>query len=124
MKKIKVLVGGCFNRIHPGHVYFFNEAKKLGDELVVVLCNDANNKKTFKTPASDRVAMLKELKMIDKIIIGDANDFSKVYHKEKPDLIVLGYDQSMPDIIPTEGKGMIIKVRRIEKYKNYHTCIV
>lgn len=37
-----VLVGGCFDLIHYGHVRFLTEAKKLGDRLVVALESDEN----------------------------------------------------------------------------------
>jgi len=39
MKKI-VMVSGGFDPVHVGHVRMFEEAKKLGDELVVVINND------------------------------------------------------------------------------------
>ncbi|MEK7493790.1 MAG: adenylyltransferase/cytidyltransferase family protein [Patescibacteria group bacterium] len=39
-KKIVVAVSGGFDPIHVGHVRMFEEAKKLGDELVVILNND------------------------------------------------------------------------------------
>ena len=35
-----VLAGGVFDIIHPGHIYTLNEAKKLGDVLVVVVATD------------------------------------------------------------------------------------
>lgn len=38
----KVLVGGCFDLLHYGHVRFLEEAKKLGDRLVVALESDEN----------------------------------------------------------------------------------
>lgn len=41
MKRI-VLVGGCFDLLHYGHVRFLEEAKKLGDRLVVALESDEN----------------------------------------------------------------------------------
>ena len=39
-KKKIVMVSGGFDPVHIGHVRLFNEAKKLGDELVVVINND------------------------------------------------------------------------------------
>lgn len=39
-KKIVVAVSGGFDPVHIGHVRMFNEAKKLGHELVVILNND------------------------------------------------------------------------------------
>ena len=38
--KIVVAVSGGWDPVHIGHVRLFNEAKKLGDELVVILNND------------------------------------------------------------------------------------
>lgn len=39
-KKIVVAVSGGFDPIHIGHIQLFEEAKKLGDELVIILNND------------------------------------------------------------------------------------
>ena len=39
-KKIVVAVSGGFDPLHPGHIRLFHDAKKLGDELVVILNND------------------------------------------------------------------------------------
>ena len=39
-KKIIVAVSGGFDPVHVGHIRLFKEAKKLGDELVVILNND------------------------------------------------------------------------------------
>jgi len=118
----KVLVGGCFNKIHPGHVYFLKEAKKLGDYLIVVLTNDRNNK-PYGIPAKQRKKNLEKinmkLKLINKIVIGDPNDFSKVVKKEKPDVIALGYDQKLPEGVSKEIKKIIVK--RIKKFGNYST---
>ena len=86
MKKIKVLAGGCFNKIHKGHVYFLKRAKALG-YLIIVLAHDKNNKKSYGIKAKIRKKKLAELKIADRVIIGDAKDFSKVIKKEKPDIL-------------------------------------
>ncbi len=39
-KKTVVIVSGYFNPVHSGHVSLFEEAKKLGDKLVVIVNND------------------------------------------------------------------------------------
>ena len=41
----KVLVGGCFDLIHYGHIVFLKEARKQGDYLIVALESDDNVKK-------------------------------------------------------------------------------
>ncbi len=110
----KVLAGGCFNKIHEGHIYFLKKAKELG-YLVVVLANDMNNRKPYAVPAKKRKKNLEKLGIADKIIVGDTEDFSKVVKKEKPDIIVLGYDQKLP------VKKRNIVVKRIRKFGNHST---
>jgi len=111
---IKVLVGGCFNDIHPGHIYFLNEAKKLGDHLTVILTNDINNSKFYAVNYETRKRNIERLNVADTIIEGDKYDFSKTVRQSNPDIIVLGYDQSMP-----VGTVFFKKVVRLEKYKDY-----
>lgn len=114
----KVLVGGAFNTIHPGHVYFLKKAKSLGDELVVVLTNDENNRKPYAKPAKERKRNLEKLDIADKIIIGDEKDRMKVVESEKPDIIVLGYDQRLPWSGPHPG----CKIVRLEKFGEWSTA--
>ena len=38
-KKV-VLTGGCFDILHPGHIYLFRKSKEIGDILVVNVVND------------------------------------------------------------------------------------
>lgn len=113
MKKKKVLVGGCFNRIHPGHIYFLKQAKKLGDKLIVVLTNDKNNKKPYAFPAKERKKMLKSLNITDEILIGESKDKTRIAKKIKPDFIVLGYDQK---VMPGLEKFKYIRIKKLGNY--------
>ncbi len=117
MHNKKVLVGGCFNLIHPGHIYFLKEAKKLGDELIVVLTNDKNNRKPYAISAKRRKRALESLNIADKILIGDSKDKTKIVKKVKPGIIALGYDQKLPD-----GLGNFRHVR-IKKLSGYSTSL-
>ncbi|MFH8093085.1 MAG: adenylyltransferase/cytidyltransferase family protein, partial [Candidatus Aenigmatarchaeota archaeon] len=117
----KVLVGGCFNKIHKGHIFFLKEAKKLGDSLVVVLTHDKNNKKPYRVSAKERKRNLEKLRIADKVIIGAPKNFSKVVLKEKPSIIALGYDQKLPHGVENIVKKMNIRVVRIKKFGNYAT---
>lgn len=112
---IKVLAGGRFNRIHPGHDYFLKKAKSFGDYLVVVIAHDAHNAHG-KTPMQQRKESVEKLGIADKVIIGHPDSFAEVISEEKPDVIVLGYDQKLPEGIAETKK---IKVVRIEKIGNY-----
>ena len=70
-KKV-VMVSGGFDPVHIGHVRMFNEAKKLGDELVVVLNND--NWLRFKKGVAfmseqDRKEIIESFESVDRVII-------------------------------------------------------
>lgn len=69
----KVLVGGCFDIFHYGHLYFLKKAKKLGNYLIIALESDENvmRLKGPKRPIhtqKQRSEMLKSLKFVDKVI--------------------------------------------------------
>lgn len=72
-------------------------ARALGDELVVVLSNDAHNRKHNAVPARLRRRWMKQLGIADKIVIGRPNSFAASLRQERPDILVLGYDQRLPD---------------------------
>lgn len=71
--KNKVLVGGCFDLLHFGHIDFLRQAKGLGDHLVVALESDENVRKTKGEsrpihPQSQRKEMLAALLHVDEVI--------------------------------------------------------
>jgi FAD synthetase len=122
----KVLVGGTFNLLHPGHLFFLEKAKKLGDYLVVVIANDKTvlrNKGFLLMKAESRKKVLESLRMVDKVVIGDEKDFMKVVRKVRPDIIALGYDQGLDGdlrnrIEKSGTKCRIVRIRsRLEGYK-------
>ena len=96
----KVLAFGTFDILHPGHEYYLTEAKKLGDELVVVIGRDSVLKRLHgKTPRNDerdRGEWVSALEYVDRVTLGvDAQSFDDyiiVIEEEKPDVIALGYD--------------------------------
>jgi len=87
---------GAFDLLHIGHIYFLKEAKKLGDELVVVVARDNTVRKLKHepvTPEKMRVELIKELKIVDKAVLGHEKDMYVVVEELQPDIIALGYDQ-------------------------------
>lgn len=74
-----------------------SQAKVLGDELVVVLANDAHNTKPTAVPAAERVKALEALGLADRVVVGRADGFARTLREECPQILVLGYDQSLPD---------------------------
>jgi cytidyltransferase-like protein len=83
--------------VHPAHLRLLRQARALGDRLVVVLSNDAHNKKKNSVPAKLRQERLRALNIADDVIIGDPDGFAATLRRVTPDILVLGYDQRLPD---------------------------
>lgn len=73
------------------------EARSLGTELVVILANDAHNRKPAAAPAAKRLAWMREAGVADRVVVGRPDGFVRTLRQEKPDIIALGYDQGLPD---------------------------
>jgi FAD synthetase len=108
-----------------GHIYFLKEAKKLGDELVVVVACDNTVRKLKHEPVTPdhlRAGIINELKMVDFAVIGRENDMYEIVSELKPDIIALGFDQFQDEI--TLKKALKkrhldhIKIIRLPKMKN------
>ena len=119
---IRVLATGVFDILHPGHVHFLTEAKKLGDELVVVVARDSVAQKMKRLPfipENIRVAMVGSLKPVDRAILGVEGNIYDILSEVRPDIVALGYDQEFnPDEIVVEGKkrGLELKVVKVSQY--------
>lgn len=124
MYSIKVLVGGTFNLLHPGHIYFLKKAKELGDELVVVITSDENVRKEkgyIIFNEKERKMLLESLEFVDRVIVGNRYDKLKVVEIEKPDIIAIGYDQKLNVDEVRRRSIKNVKIVRIDKYKDYET---
>jgi D-beta-D-heptose 7-phosphate kinase/D-beta-D-heptose 1-phosphate adenosyltransferase len=79
MSKKIVLVTGGFDPLHSGHIAYFQEAKKLGDILVIGVNSDAwlaRKKGRPFMPLSERTSVIRSLKMVDFVIDFDDSDGS------------------------------------------------
>ena len=90
-----VLISGGFDPIHSGHLKYIEEAKKLGDKLIVALNSDewlVNKKGKFFLPFSERKKILTSLENVDEVIdflddkvgsvINALNDLKEKYPKD------------------------------------------
>ncbi len=99
----KVLAFGTFDLIHPGHIFYLSEAKKLGNKLIVVVARDKSVEKIKgKKPAiseKTRLKLVQSLKPVDKAILGqnDVKNFFEIVKKINPQIIAFGYDQKPND---------------------------
>lgn len=133
----RVIATGTFDIIHPGHIYFLNEAKKLGDWLGVVISRDSTVLSVKgELPEHDqniRRRNVEALGIADIAILGYPNDKYQIIQELNPQVIALGYDQKaftedlksklaqrgifvdvvrIPAFKPTVHKSSIIKKRR------------
>ena len=105
-KKV-VMVSGGFDPVHIGHVRLFQEAKKLGDELVVVINNDnwLKLKKGYVfMPEQERKEIIEAFKGVDRVILSshekDTKDISisKDLRALHPDIFAKGGDRHVSNI--------------------------
>lgn len=77
MKKKIVIISGYFNPIHGGHISNMKEAKKLGDELWVIVNNDKQQilkKGKIILDEKERMAIVSELKCVDHVVLAKDED--------------------------------------------------
>lgn len=120
----KVMVFGVFDLLHPGHISFLKQAKKLGSFLVVSVARDKNVKKIKKKlPVfleKKRMDHVKQLKIANKVILGALGDPWPHINKEHPDIIALGYDQgSFVGDLPKQlqKRGLKARVVRLKAFR-------
>ena len=90
-----VLATGTFDLLHPGHLLYLENSRKLGDELVVIVARDVNVKHKPKpiVPEDQRLKMVQALKVVDLAVLGDETDIFRPIEQLRPDIITLGFDQ-------------------------------
>ena len=119
---IIVAVSGGFDPIHAGHVRLFEEAKKLGDKLVVVLNNDnwLKKKKGYVfMPQRERKEVIEALRVVDKVVLTSHRPnpkdmgVAKELRKLRPNIFANGGDrpsQSLPKPEKTVCKAIGCKM--------------
>jgi D-beta-D-heptose 7-phosphate kinase/D-beta-D-heptose 1-phosphate adenosyltransferase len=99
-----VLASGCFDILHVGHVSYLQEARGLGDTLVVGLNSDASVRR-LKGPtrpvnqAWARAAMLASLSCVDRVIVFDGPTPHDLIATVRPDIYAKGGDYNR-DTLP------------------------
>jgi len=119
---VRVMATGVFDLIHTGHISYLQQARSMGDELVVVVaCDDTvrRNKHEPITPDTMRVRIVESLKPVDIAVIGKHGDMFNTVRELDPDIIVLGFDQNfkedeLRESLKREGLDHIRVVRATE----------
>lgn len=109
-KKI-VMTNGCFDLLHVGHVRYLQEAKQLGDVLVVAVNSDLSTK-TIKgpqrplVPQQERAEILAALSCIDFVILFEELDPLRLIQLLLPNFLVKGGDWQADRIV---GRDVVEK---------------
>ena len=98
-----VCVSGYFTVLHKGHVKLFEEAKKLGDKLVVIVNN--NNQQIQKKnklihDSQDIKYIIENLRMVDKAVVQIDKDRTvcETLRMIKPDIFANGGDRASDNV--------------------------
>jgi len=94
-----IMTNGCFDLLHAGHVTYLQQAKALGDRLVVAVNSDASVKqlKGETRPINglqERMAVLSALACVDWVVSFEEETPERLYCRLLPDVIVKGGDYS------------------------------
>ena len=98
-----VATGGCFDLLHRGHVQLLNQARALGDCLVVCLNDDAGVRRLKGAPrplvpVADRAAVLAGLASVDTVVVFAEDTPERALQRLKPDIWVKGGDYAVADL--------------------------
>lgn len=102
-KKI-VFTNGCFDILHSGHVSYLNEAKSLGDVLIIGLNSDESVRR-IKGPERpinkelDRKFLLENLRAVDVVELFAEDTPYELIKEIRPDILVKGGDWRPDQIV-------------------------
>ncbi len=106
-KKKIVFTNGCFDVLHAGHVRYLNDARSLGDILIVGVNSDRSVRrlKGKERPINDlenRLTVLSALVMIDYLVVFEEDTPYNLIKHIKPAVLVKGGDWEVADIVGSD----------------------
>lgn len=96
----KVFVSGCYDILHAGHLQFFEEARALGDHLIVCFASDEvlwrHKQRKSSIPDEHKAALLVALRMVDEVVRGEdltpGLDFESHFRRLRPQVLAVTED--------------------------------
>ena len=121
-----VFTNGVFDILHPGHVRYLQEARALGDKLIVGVNSDRSVRALNKAPGrpinseEERAEVLRALACVDEVVIFDEDTPHEIIGKIQPDILVKGADWGEQaivgrDIVEAKG-GRVVRIKLAEGY--------
>jgi D-glycero-beta-D-manno-heptose 1-phosphate adenylyltransferase len=97
--KTIVFTNGCFDLLHPGHIRLLEQARSLGDILILALNSDSSVRRAKGpsrpfSPEKDRIEVALALEAVDAVIIFDEDMPRDLIAAVAPDILVKGADWS------------------------------
>ena len=120
-----VFTNGCFDLLHPGHIRGFEQARLLGDALIVGLNSDSSVRQLKGPtrpviPEQERAEILCALESIDAVVIFDELTPREVISRLLPDLLVKGSDWPGDQIVGREeveaAGGRVVSIPIVSGY--------
>ncbi len=118
-----VFTNGCFDLLHPGHVAYLEEARALGDALLVAVNTDASVRRLAKggvrpiNPEADRARVLAALAAVDRVVLFPEDTPLALITELAPDVLVKGGDYRIDAVAGREvvlargGRVLILPFR-------------
>ncbi len=102
-----VFTNGCFDLLHPGHIWTLEQARGLGDVLIVGLNSDRGVRELKGEgrpvlPERERAEILAALECVDAVVIFDEPTPREVIARLLPDILVKGGDWAGDKIVGRE----------------------
>ncbi len=122
-----VFTNGCFDLLHRGHTRYLEQARALGDLLVVAVNSDASVRQLKGAsrpvvPDGERAEVLAALASVDLVLLFDELDPGRVIRSVRPDVLVKGGDWPVDRIVGSDFvRSMGGKVRSLPYVKGAST---
>ncbi|HDD34269.1 MAG: DUF357 domain-containing protein [Thermoprotei archaeon] len=118
-RRPKVLVGGVFEIVHPGHLYLLRRAKELGRVIVIVARDSTVAKLKGRPPVvpeEQRLEVVRSIRYVDEAYLGsEPLDIEGTLRRHKPDIVLLGPDQSViEELVRRAIKKLGVKVKVVK----------
>jgi D-beta-D-heptose 7-phosphate kinase/D-beta-D-heptose 1-phosphate adenosyltransferase len=102
-----VFTNGCFDLLHAGHIRFLQQARRLGDLLIIGLNSDQSVRrvKGFPRPflkQTERIQILAALDCVDYVIVFDESTPRRLLRRLRPNILVKGREQSLDSVVGKE----------------------
>ncbi|MCG5449268.1 MULTISPECIES: D-glycero-beta-D-manno-heptose 1-phosphate adenylyltransferase [Micromonospora] len=99
-----VFTNGCFDVLHRGHVRYLEQARALGDLLIVAVNSDGSVRRLKGpdrpvNPVEDRGALLAALACVDHVVVFEEDSPAALIEAVRPDVYVKGGDYP-PELVP------------------------